>query len=192
MCHASIKAMDQLPSSIIATVAVLTIFLVFITALKYSAASEFVRTRLMMTAFFCFIVSTLTISFWNYTLVTLPFTVPSCLLGMAAGYILGVRAAKQRLSAEGMVHYMQHFAHVHPTHIKNLTWWSLINFYSVMGALLLINLVGFSTVIFREAQNLAVATSTVGAFLLGTIIPYLFHLWSIKAAQNTNSTTSDR
>ncbi|MSR70667.1 hypothetical protein EXS62_01350 [Candidatus Kaiserbacteria bacterium] len=184
--------MDQLPVSITVTVVVLTAFLIFITALKYAGLSEFSRTRLMMTSFFCFIVTTLTISFWPYTLVTLPFTIPACVVGIVLGYALGVRAARQRLSAEGMVHYMEHFAHIHPTHLKNLTWWSLINFYSVMSALVLINLVGFSTVLFRDAQTLAILTSAVGAFLLGTIIPYLIHLWSIKAKHPSTSSTSER
>ena len=184
--------MDQLPASITITVAVLTVFLTFIIALKYALPDNFARTRLMMTSFFFFIVTTLTISFWPYTFVTLPFTIPACILGVVVGYVLGFRAAERRLNAEGMVHYMEHFARIPPTHFKNLTWWSLINFYSVMSAIVLINLVGFSTVIFREAQNLVIATSGVGAFLLGTIAPYLIHLWSIKMRHNSTTPQSER
>ena len=184
--------MDQLPASITLTVAVLTVFFIFILALKYALPDSFARTRLMMTSFFFFIVTTLTISFWPYTLATLPFTIPACILGTVVGYALGVRAAQQRLNAEGMVQYMEHFAHIHSTHLKNLTWWSLINFYSVMSAILLINLVGFSTVLFPQVQNLAIATSGIGAFLIGTIAPYLIHLWSIKARHSSTIPTSER
>ncbi len=183
--------MNQLPPSIIVTIAVLTLFLCAVTALKYVVPNTFVRTRAIMTLFFCFIVSTLTISFSEYALATLPFTIPTALLGTLIGYFFGVRAAQRRLRAEGLAHYMEHFAHVHVGELKTLTWWSLINFYSVMGALILINFVGFSTVIYRHNENLAILTSIVGAFLLGTIIPYLTHLWSIKTTQNSNNTTSE-
>ncbi|HVV14960.1 MAG TPA: hypothetical protein VHD55_00960 [Candidatus Paceibacterota bacterium] len=183
--------MEQLPNSITITVAALTVFLSIITALKYAIEDEFTRTRLIMTLFFLFIVATITISFWKYTLDTLPFTIPAWLLGALIGYLLGVRTEQAKLQAQGLTHYVQHFAHIHPTDFKKFTWWSVINFYSVMGALLLINLVGFSTVLYREVEPLAIATSVVGAFLLGTIAPYLLHLWSIKAPHAKRRTASE-
>jgi len=184
--------MQQLPASITITVAVLTIFLCFITVLKFTVEDDFTRTRLMMTAFFCFIVATITISFWQYSLVTLPFTTPAWLLGALIGYLIGVRTAEHRLKAEGLRHYTEHFAHVHIKELKTLTWWSIINFYTVMSALILINLVGLSTVIFQGSQNSAIITSSVGAFLLGTIAPYLLHLWTIKIRHPNKRTTSDK
>jgi hypothetical protein len=191
--HAKITLyMEQLPGSIIVTIAVLTVFLSLVTALKYAVADNFTRTRAIMTLFFFFIVTTLTISFWQYALATLPYTVPAWLLGALIGYVLGVRAAQKKLSMEGVTHYMEHFAHIHSDDLQHLTWWTLINFYTVMSALVLINLVGFSTVLFRQSEGLAIMTSAVGAFLLGTIAPYLIHLWSIKAAHPKSSTTSER
>lgn len=184
--------MEQLPASITITVALLTVFFCFIVGLKYTSLSNFTRTRLMMTSFFFFIVATLTISFWQYALATLPFTIPSFASGALIGYFIGVRAAEKRLSTEGLAHYMEHFAHVPVTELKKLTWWSVINFYSVMSALVLINLVGFSTVIFRQNEGLAIMTSAVGALLLGTIAPYLVHLWSISTRHHPTSTTSER
>lgn len=183
--------MELLPSSIVVTVIALTVFLVFATTLTYAVRNYFLRTRLLMTSFFIFIVATLTVSFWHYTVATLPFTVPAFVLGIAVGYFAGVRAAVARLRAEGAIHYMQHFAHIHVSDPKDLTWWSLINFYTVMGALVLINLVGLTNVIFDERLGLAIATCVVGAFLLGTIVPYLIHLWSIKPAHHKSSTTSE-
>ena len=165
--------MDQLPASITLTVAVLTAFLVFITALKYTAMSRFVRTRAIMTSFFFFIVTTLTISFWQYTFATLPFTIPAALLGVLVGYMVGVRTAEKRLHTEGLEHYMEHFAHIHIHEVKRLTWWSLVNFYSVMSALVLINLVGFSTVIFRQNESLAIMTSLPAHFYWGQSLPTL-------------------
>jgi hypothetical protein len=73
--------MEQLPGSITITVLLLTIFLSFITALKYAVANDFMRKRLIMTSFFFFIIATLTVSFWEYALATLPFTIPACLIG---------------------------------------------------------------------------------------------------------------
>ena len=184
--------MDHLPASIIITVAILTAFLVYITALKYAVKNNFLRMRLMMTAFFVYIVAALTVSFWPYALATLPFSAPAALIGALIGHLVGVRAAENRLRSKGLVHYMEHFAHVHFDEDKKIPWWSLINFYTVMSALVLINFVGLSTVIFNEVQNWAILTSAVGAFLLGTIAPYLVHLWSIQTRHTASRSNSDR
>lgn len=183
--------MEQLPFSITVSIALLTIFLCFVVGLKYVAVSNFSRTRLIMTAFFFFIVSTLTVSFWQYRTESLPYTIPAMLAGILLGYLLGVRTEQQKLRARGVEHYMEHFAHVHVYDITALNWWSVINFYTVMGGLLLINLVGLSTVIFRGDGQSAIRTAMVGAFLLGTIVPYLLHLWSIRAAHQAKSTAKE-
>ncbi len=185
------KRMAELPASIIITIVVLTVFLIFITALKYAITDNFVRTRLMMTAFFLFIVTTLTISYWEFFFATLPYTIPAGLVGVFAGWVVGVRTAEQKLRTAGVAHYMEHFAHVEASELKKLTWWSLINFYSVMGALLLINLVGLTTVILHNLKPMTLLTSAFGAFLIGSIVPYLIHLWSIKKKHMSKSSTSE-
>lgn len=182
--YASINAhMEALPNSITITIAVLTAFLSFITAAKYAIEDDFVRTRLIMTAFFFFIVATITVSFWRYTFDTLPYTTPAWLAGAALGYLLGVRTEQAKLRMQGLQYYMEHFAHIHVRDLQGLNWWTVINFYSVMGALVMINLIGLSTVLFPQVESLAIATSVVGAFLLGTIAPYLLHLWSIRVGR---------
>lgn len=183
--------MEQLPISITLVIALLTAFLCFAVGAKYAIPNNFVRTRLIMTSFFCFIVATLTISFWEYRVSSLPYTIPAALAGILLGYLLGVRTEQQKLRVGGVEHYMEHFAHIHLYDITALNWWSVINFYTVMGGLLLINLVGLSTVIFGGDAQSAIRTSMVGAFLLGTIVPYLVHLWSIKAAHHAKSTASE-
>lgn len=176
---------------IIAAIAILTVFLGIISILRYAVPDRFTRNRLIMTLFFCFIVVTLTLSFWEYALTSLIFTIPAVTLGAVVGHFVGVKEAQEKLMLQGAEHYMEHFAHIHFEDVKNFQWWSLINFYTVAGALLLINFVGLSTVIFRGTQSWAIATCVFGAFLLGTVAPYLIHLWSIKAPQNTSSTTSE-
>lgn len=183
--------MEQLPFSITLVIALLTVFLCFAVGIKYAISDNFTRTRLIMTAFFLFIVATLTISFWEFRIDSLPYTVPAVLAGILAGYFFGVRTAEQKLRISGIEDYMEHFAHVHLYDITALNWWSVINFYTVMGGLLLINLVGLSTVIFDGDSQSAIRTSMVGAFLLGTIVPYLTHLWSIKAAHHAKRTSSE-
>lgn len=185
------KSMEALPTSIIAVIAILTIFLSLLTALKYAVQDDFTRMRFIMTAFFCFIVATLTVSYWQFFFATLPFTIPAGLVGIVAGYFVGVRAAEQRLRAEGVAHYLTHFAHIH-LEKDAVNWWSLINFYSVMGALLLINLVGLTTVIFHNLKPMTLATSAVGAFLIGSIVPYVIHLWTINVRQKRSRKTSDQ
>ena len=172
--------MQQLPPSIIIVIAVLTAFLTVTVALTYAIRNNFVRTRLIMTLFFLFIVTTLSVSFWDHKYLTFPYTIPSAALGAILGYFLGVRAAEKKLRMQGLAYYTEHFAHIHIHEIKSLNWWTLINFYSVMGGLLLINLVGLSSVIFRGAEEMSILTSMVGAFLIGTIVPYLMHLWRLK------------
>lgn len=181
-----------LPGSVILTIAVLTVFLMFVTGLKFASTDRAAYTKLVMTGFFLFIVTTLTISFWEYALDTLPFTIPAALLGMGAGHFVGVRAARERIEAEGLAEYVEHFAHVHLGELHDLRWWKVVNFYTVMMSLLLINFVGLTDVIFHEAKNWAIVTSTVGAFLIGTIVPYLIHVWSIKATAHASSSTSDQ
>ena len=172
------------PLSIVLEIALLTVFLCLVAGMQYAVPNNFSRTRLIMSAFFVFIVLTLSISFWQFAFATFPFTIPAALLGVIAGYYFGVRAAEYRLRAKGVEHYMEHFAHVHVEDLRSLTWWSFVNFYTIAGRLLLINLVGLSSVIFRGAENWAISTSVVGAFLLGTLVPYLLHLWSIQPPKN--------
>lgn len=172
------------------TIALLTVFFMFITGLKYASIGRTTRTKLVMTSFFFFIVCTLTISFWEYALDSLPYSIPAALLGAAVGYFSGVRAAEERLKKEGVTYYMEHFAHVHFGEGR-LSWWALINFYTIMGALALINLVGLSNVIFGHARGWALFTSAIGAFFIGTIAPYLIHIWTIGARQSSSSTTSE-
>ena len=183
--------MEGLPASITIVIAVLTVFLIFITALKYAIHDPFVRTRLIMTSFFFFIVITLTLSFWEFFFDTLPFTIPAGAIGVLMGYLIGVRAAQAKLAARGAAYYMRHFAHVHIQDVAAGNWWSVINFYSVFSAIALINLVGLTTVILHNLKPMALATSAFGAFLIGSIIPYLIHLWSIRTRQNSSKNTSE-
>jgi hypothetical protein len=181
----------QLPSSVVLVIALLAIFLSFLVVLKYTVSNRFTSTRFAMTSFFLFVVATLSLSFWPYALATLPYTAPAFVLGLVAGYLVGVRGANERLYREGHAHYREHFAHIHIKGQRDITWWTFVNYYTVMGALVLINLVGISSVLV-QSESLAIATSAVGAALLGSIAPYLVHLWSISATHHANSTTSDR
>ena len=174
--------MEQLPAplSITITLALMSVYLIFVTSLKYAIADNFVRTRLIMTSFFWFIVLTLSISYWRYTIETLPYTIPAYLAGCAAGYFFGVRTERQKLEMQGLKYYIQHFAHIRVSDVRSLSWWTVVNFYSVAGGLLLINFVGLSTVLFPHTEFLVNVSCVFGAFLLGTIFPYLGHLWSVR------------
>lgn len=183
--------MLQLPGSIVVTILLLTIFLVLVSALKYVVGDNFKRMRLTMTAFFFFIVATLTVAYYEFFFATLPFTIPAGVFGVLVGYVVGVRAAQTKLAMEGAAHYMQHFAHIRLRDITGGNWWAVINFYSVTGALVLINLVGLTTVIFHNLKPMTLATSAFGAFLIGSIVPYLAHLWSIKTRHTNNKRTSE-
>jgi hypothetical protein len=165
--------------TIILVLLVLVMFLSFITILKYAIADNFIRTRLIMTSFLAFIVMTLTISFWRYALDSLYFTVPAMFVGVYLGHTIGVTTERQKIAAKGVAHYVEHFHHISKEDLKSFTWWSIVNFYSIMGGLVLINLVGLSTFIFPQHQAIAIATTVVGALLIGTLIPYIIHLWSV-------------
>ncbi len=180
--------MEQLPLSIIATIAVLTVFLSLVIVLKYAVSDHFTRTRALMTLFFFFIVTTLTISYSEFFFATLPYTIPAGFAGAIIGYLVGVRSAEQKLAMQGAAYYMEHFAHIHLKDVEKLSWWSLINYYTVVSALALINLVGLTTVIFHNLKPLTLFTSAFGAFLIGSIAPYLLHLWSISVRTNKNAT----
>lgn len=172
--------MEGVSLRIIATVAALTVFLVFLTILKFGVEDPFKRMRAGMTAFFLFIVATLTIAYFEFFFITLPFTVPAGAFGVMLGYLLGVQADRAKLAAQGAARYTKHFAHIHIKDVEEGNWWAVINFYTVMAALGLINLVGLTSVIFHNLEPMTLATSAFGAFLIGSIVPYLIHLWSIK------------
>ncbi len=172
--------------SITIVIALLALFLISITIFKYAVPDKFTQTRLTMSALFLFIVLTLSISFWPSAPLTLPYTVPALLLGMLLGYFIGVRTERQKLMMHGAEHYMEHFAHIEHSDFKNLTWWSVINFYSIVGALILINLVGFTNIILQGSPTFIIVTSTVGAALIGSILPYLAHLWTFPANRSSS------
>lgn len=187
-------------SAVIFLIALLALFLIGITVVKYAIVDTFVRTRLTMSALFCFIVATLSIAFWPSAPITLPFTVPAFGVGMLLGYFIGVRTARQKLMMQGAEHYMEHFAHIDPEDLKHLTWWSIINFYSIMCGLVLINLIGFTNIILRGSPAFIILTSSVGALFVGSIVPYLAHLWTVplmrrqeraRKRQNASNTTSE-
>lgn len=166
--------------SVIVAIALLAVLLIGITASRYAIKNNFMRTRLVMSAFFAYIVLTLSISFWAYSSLTLPFAIPGLLLGMLLGYFIGVRTERQKLTMQGIERYIERFAHIEPEDVKNLSWWTVVNYYSIMGALVLINLVGFTNVILRGSPLFIIITSTLGAVLIGSILPYLAHLWSFR------------
>jgi len=175
--------MYHLPASIILTIAVLTVFFIFIVAVNFAIEDNFSRTRLVMTAFFLFIVATLTICFKEFFVATLPYTVPAGLVGVIVGFFIGVPAAESRLKKEGLRRYRQDFAQIEVSGIRGFKWWTVINFYTVLATLVLINLVGLTTVLLHNLKPMALLTSAFGAFLIGTTVPYLYHLWTIKTKQ---------
>lgn len=177
--------------TVLIAIAALTIFLGFASVLVYAVANAFARTRLTMTALFLFVVVTLTVSFWQYALQSLMFTIPAFFSGVLIGYFVGVRAAKEKRMMLGAEAYVKHFAHVHIGDLKRLRWWSVINYYSVVGALLLINLVGLSNVLFEGRKSWAMFACAFGAFLIGTLVPYLVHLWNISHTHERSRTASE-
>lgn len=175
--------------AITAVIALLAAFLISIAAFKYAIEDNFLRTRLVMSALFIFIVSTLTISFWPYAGLTFNYSFPALLIGIILGQIIGVRTEQQKIIEEGVERYAEHFAHIRKEDVKKLTWWSVINYYSISCGLILINLVGFTNIILHGSERFIIATSIVGALFVGSIIPYLVHLWSLSF---TNRTTRER
>lgn len=170
--------MTSLNPSVIISIALLALFLISLTVAKYAIQDNFMRTRFIMSALFAYIVLSLSVSFWPYANITLPFTVPALVLGMILGYVIGVHTERQKLVMQGVEHYMEHFAHISSKDVENFSWWTVINFYSIMCGLVLINLIGFTNVILQGSHLFVIATSVVGAAFIGSILPYLAHLWT--------------
>ncbi len=179
--------MESHVTSVTILIALLALFLISITVIKYVVRSKFTETRLMMTALFAFIVITLTMAFSSSVLATLPFTIPALFIGIMLGYLIGVRTEQQKIMTLGIEHYMEHFAHIHSKDLKTMTWWSVVNFYSIMCGLVLINLVGFTNIILSGSPLFTIITSMVGALLIGSIVPYLAHLWTVSMMRRSAS-----
>lgn len=161
-------------------IAILAAFLISIAAAKYAIRDNFVRTRFIMSALFVFIVSTLSISFLPFAALTFPYALPGFLVGIILGQAIGVRTEQQKIVEHGIEHYMERFAHISHEDVRRLTWWSIVNFYSIMCGLVLINLIGFTNIILHgQHTSFIIGTSIVGALFVGSIFPYLVHLWAI-------------
>jgi hypothetical protein len=167
--------MSEHTPAVIAVLALLAIFLISVAAGKYAFKDNFVRTRFIMSALFIFITSTLTISFWPFALLTFPYALPALLVGIILGQRIGVHTEQLKI----VEHYMERFAHISHDDVTKLTWWSIINFYSIMCGLVLINLIGFTNIILGGSRTFIIATSVAGALFVGSIVPYLIHLWTI-------------
>lgn len=174
-------------SAITAVIALLAAFLVSIPVVKYAIRDDFSRTRFIMSELFLFITATLTISFWPYAGLTFNYSFPSFLVGIILGQIIGVRTERQKIIEHGVEHYMEHFAHINKRDAQKLTWWSIINFYSIMAGLVVINLIGFTNIILRGTPLFIIGTSMVGAAFMGSIVPYLVHLWMLEFTHQRRS-----
>jgi hypothetical protein len=177
--------MTEAHLAIIVDLALLATFLISIAASRYVTQNAFSRTRFLMSVLFIYIVATLTTTYWRLALETIPFVVPAFLVGLLIGSVVGVRAERQKLFMHGMERYMERFAHIGKEDLQNFTWWSFINFYSISCVLILINLIGFTTVIMESSNAIGIAVSVLGAALVGSIVPYLFHLWTLQASTQT-------
>jgi len=164
-------------ATIVIDLAFLAAFLISIVIAKYSIATEFGRTRFIMSALFLYIVASLTNTYWRFALMTLPYTIPAGLIGILLGYLAGVRTERRKLMMQGAERYIERFARISKDEVATFTWWTFINFYSITAALILINFIGFTSVLMHSSKGLINATSVVGASLIGSIIPYLIHLW---------------
>ena len=174
--------MIQTPYVVTLSIALITTFLIAATAIKYGMEkSTFARNRAIMTLFVFFVTMTLGVSFWHNIMSAITYIIVSLVVGVLIGYFVGVETAKKKLTMQGLEYYTEHFAHIHIHDFKKLTWWSVINFYSVIIALFMINLIGLATVIFKT-EIWAVISLSAGAFLLGTLLPYILHLWSLTAS----------
>jgi hypothetical protein len=167
-------------TSILIDLALLALFLISLTAAKYAFKDKFTRTRFIMTALFLYIVATLTVSFWHLAVDTLPFVIPAFIVGVVLGHLVGVRTEQQKIMMHGLERYMERFAHISKDDMRNFTWWSFVNFYSITCVLILINLVGITNVLLHGSRLLTIETSVVGAAFIGSIVPYLIHLWTLE------------
>lgn len=184
--------MSDHTSAIIAVLAILAAFLISVPASKYMIHNNFKRTRLIMSAFFLFVVAALSISFWPYGMMTFNYSFPAILMGIILGQIIGVRTEEQKEMEQGVEYYLEHFAEIKPEDLKNLSWWSIVNFYSIMCGLVLINLIGFTNIILKGSPAFIIATSSIGAFFVGTIVPYLIHLWAHPVRERLNNRKNER
>src|SRR4051794_29309578 len=132
---------------IIIDLALLAAFLISIVVAKYAILDNFTRTRFTMSALFLYIVISLTNTYWYFAFITLPYTIPAFFVGAILGHIVGVRTEQQKLTMQGVEQYMERFAIISADDVKGFTWWTFVNFYSVTAALILINLIGFTSVL---------------------------------------------
>jgi hypothetical protein len=176
--------MDTNIIAVVTALAALVIFLCLVTVLKYAIRGNFTRTRVILTLLLVFLVAVVLLAFWQYIAASATTMFTTFLLGILVGERAGVRPAQRKIAIDGVQHYMEHYITSNKDEIKTLTWWGLVNFYAIMCALIMMNLIGLSRILFEGNRELAIAVVALGTFLIGTIVPYIIHLWRVHYENN--------
>lgn len=172
--------MDTNIIAVVTALAALVIFLCLVTVLKYAIRGNFTRTRIIMTALLFFLVAVVLLAFGPYITESATTMFTAFLLGLFIGERAGVRPAQRKIATDGVQHYIEHYVTDNKDEIKTLTWWSIVNFYAILCALIMMNLIGLSRILFEGHTTIAIGVVAFGAFLIGTILPYIIHLWRVR------------
>jgi hypothetical protein len=176
--------MDTNVIPVMTALAALVIFLCLVVVLKYAIRGNFTRTRIILTLLLCFLVSVVLLAFWNHIAASATTMLTTFLFGVLIGERGGVRPAQRKIATEGVRYYMEEFVHSSREELKAFTWWGIVNFYAIMCALIMMNLVGLSRIFFEENGHLATVVVGFGTFLIGVTLPYVIHLWRVHYEHN--------
>lgn len=172
--------MDTNIIAVMTALAALVIFLCLVVVLKYAIKGNFTRTRIILTLLLGFLVAVVLLAFWQHIAASATTMLTAFLLGVLIGERGGVRPAQRKIATEGVRYYMEEFVHTSKEELKAFTWWSIVNFYAIMCALIMMNLVGLSRILFDGNMYLATGVVAFGAFLIGVTLPYVIHLWRVR------------
>lgn len=163
----------------IITVGLISTYLLSLLYAKHTVRSSFMLTRVTVSAFVVTMFTVLFIVYWQYVVDYAVSASFALLAGTLVGHFLAVEVERHKISERGLAHYVEHYLHVHVKTLDNLEWWSVVNVHTIIVTLLLVNIIGLNELIFDSPEwtRFIIVASN---FLIGTTIPYLIHLWTIK------------
>jgi hypothetical protein len=167
-------------SLMISAVGFLSAYLFFLLLMKHRTRSSFALTRITLTSFVVFAFLTLFVVYWRFVIDEAVWASIALLAGTFVGRFLAVEASQKRIAEEGLGNYFEHYLHIHIKSLHKVEWYSLVNVHTIIVALVLINMLGLNELIF-ESPEWTRFSIVFANFLVGTCIPYMIHLWTLKA-----------
>lgn len=166
---------------VIISIGLLSAYFFFLLLMRHAVRNHFLITRFTITAFIVYMFATLIVVYWTPMMDNAVQGSVAFLAGLVLGRFMAVTVERRKIAEEGLSNYLEHYLHIHIKSLENLEWWSIVNVHTVIVTLIFIDLLGLNRTVYDSAPA-TLFIVVLALFLVGTVIPYAVHLWTIKAS----------